>query len=269
LLFHHLDPLHIAPSGAYAIVGMGAFVAATTYGPLTAIIILFEMTNDYLIILPLMFSCVISTWLAKTLMRDSIYTMKLSRRGLRLRHGKEEQILESLQVKDVMRIDYDTINEKTHLQELINIMMAKRATHFPIVDNSKKLKGMLSIHDLKEVLQEERLSDILVAADIVNPQIDFITPDENLVEVMKRFGLHDIEQIPVVNNSRDLKLIGLLTKRDLLAAYNREILRVSDNYVKVVQEVEDSLRADYLELHRDYRLSSIHIPRAFVGKTLR
>jgi CIC family chloride channel protein len=99
---HALFPEVTASPGAYCIVGMGAVVSATTHGPMAAMLILFEMTGDYKIILPLMLSCIIGTIAAGRFYRDSIYTLKLIRRGVDIREGKEVSVLRSLYVKDVM-----------------------------------------------------------------------------------------------------------------------------------------------------------------------
>ena len=101
-IVHHLFPAVTASPGAYSIVGMGAVVAATTHGPLSAILILFEMTGDYKIILPLMITCIISRLMAGRLLKESIYTFKLIRRGVDIRAGREVNVLKSISVKDVM-----------------------------------------------------------------------------------------------------------------------------------------------------------------------
>jgi len=114
---HHLFPAVTASPGAYSIVGMGAVVAATTHGPLTAILMLFEMTGDYKIILPLMITCIISRLIAGRLLKESIYTFKLLRRGVDIRAGQEVNVLKSIQVKDVMNPEVETIAESLSLRE--------------------------------------------------------------------------------------------------------------------------------------------------------
>lgn len=89
MVVHTLFPMVTASPGAYSIVGMGAVVSATTHGPLAAILILFEMTGDYKIILPLMFSCIVGTIASSQLLRDSIYTLKLARRGIDIKKEKK------------------------------------------------------------------------------------------------------------------------------------------------------------------------------------
>ncbi|MFH2000664.1 MAG: chloride channel protein, partial [Planctomycetota bacterium] len=118
-LFHSLFPAITASSGAYALVGMGAFVSAATHAPLTAIMIIFEMTNDYKIILPLMFACIIGNMISSWLNPHSIYTMKLYRRGVNLLGGKDVNILTSLKVKSVVSSKFLTIRGNTHLGELL------------------------------------------------------------------------------------------------------------------------------------------------------
>ena len=94
---HRFFPELTGASGAYALVGMGALVAATTRAPITAILIIFELTSDYKLIVPLMESCIIATILASGLNKESIYTMKLVRRGIELFRGHERSVLRSMQ----------------------------------------------------------------------------------------------------------------------------------------------------------------------------
>ncbi|MBW1995953.1 MAG: chloride channel protein, partial [Deltaproteobacteria bacterium] len=115
---HTLFPELTATPGAYGLVGMAAVVGGTTHGPLTAILIIFEMTGDYKIILPLMTTCIISTVAGRQMMRESIYTLKLIRRGIDIRAGKEVNVLKSIPVKEVMNPNVETLTESLTMEQL-------------------------------------------------------------------------------------------------------------------------------------------------------
>ncbi|MBW1863034.1 MAG: chloride channel protein, partial [Deltaproteobacteria bacterium] len=146
-IVHYIFPGVTAFPGAYSIVGMGALVSGTTHAPLTAILILFEMTGDYKIILPLMISCIISAMASGHLSEESIYTLKLIRRGVNIKAGKDVNVLRSILVKEVMNPDVETMSESLTLGRLSERISKSKNNSFPVVDEDGKLAGILSYFD--------------------------------------------------------------------------------------------------------------------------
>ncbi|MDO9514967.1 MAG: chloride channel protein [Syntrophales bacterium] len=226
-LVHHLFPAFTATYGAYSLVGMGALVAGATHGPITAILILFEMTGDYKIILPLMLSCILSSVIASQIRQESIYTMKLIRRGINIRAGKEVNIMKSLLVRDAMTKDVVTVSENMHLNKLLEHTFSSKYSSFPVVDVGGLLSGIVTFQDFKEVVFEEGLGDLVVVKDIVIPDVITITRDESLDEALKKIGLKNIEQLPVVDENNPRKIVGILSRRDIFSAYNKALINKS------------------------------------------
>jgi len=226
-MVHLLFPNITATHGAYSLVGMGALVAGATHGPITAILILFEMTGDYKIILPLMLSCILSSVVASQIKRESIYTLKLIRRGADIRAGKEVNIMKSLLVKDAMTEDVSTVSENMPLNKLLKHTFASKYSSFPVVDNDGLLSGIVTFQDFKEVVFEEGLEDLIVVKDISIPNIITITRNQNLDEALKKIGLKNIEQLPVVDESNPRKIVGILSRRDIFSAYNKALINRS------------------------------------------
>ncbi|MEA1970744.1 MAG: chloride channel protein, partial [Thermodesulfobacteriota bacterium] len=204
-MVHHLFPDITATSGAYSLVGMGALVAGATHGPITAILILFEMTGNYKIILPLMLSCILSSIIASQIKRESIYTLKLIRRGTDIRAGKEVNVMKSLLVKDAMTKEVATVSENMHLNKLLKYTFSSKHSSFPVVDDSGLLSGIVTFQDFKEVVFEEGLGDLVVVKDISIPNVITITENKNLDEALKKIGLKNIEQLPVVDENNPQK----------------------------------------------------------------
>jgi CIC family chloride channel protein len=216
-------------SGAYALVGMGAMVAGTTQASLTAIIILFEMTGDYMIILPLMIAAIFATLVARGLQRDSIYTMKLSRRGVSLAGGREQELLGSLLVKDVMRTKFEFMRAEWNLKKVIKFAKSARKTGFPVLNSKGRLVGLLSFEELREVLwaskrETQELDSITCAYDICRADVPVLRPEDNLQEAMKKFGLRHSEILPVVRPGRTKKVIGIVSWQDTVDAYDKALL---------------------------------------------
>lgn len=221
---HFLFPGVTATSGAYSLVGMGAVLAAATHGPINGIIILFEMTGSYKIILPLMLSCIIAAVLSGQIRRESIYTLKLIRRGVDIRAGREVNVLRSLFVRDAMTKDVVTVPEDLPLPDLVRFTLEGRYSSFPVVDRQGLLSGIVTFQDFKEILFEEGLENLVVAGDIAVPGVITVTEGENLDRALRKIGFRNIEQLPVVAEGNPRKIVGILSRRDILSAYNKALV---------------------------------------------
>lgn len=226
---HRLFPALTAPSGAYALVGMGALVAGTTHAPITAILIIFELTDTYTVILPLMVSCIIATIVSTVLSHESIYTLKLVRRGLKIKAGLEESILMSLRVRDVITDRVQCLPENMPLDDLVANTLNSPYSYFPLVDEKGLMTGIISLQDLRlAITYQDELRGLIVARDVGTME-DLLTvvPDDNLYTVFQRFAQKRIEEMPVVDPEEPRRVVGMISQKDVLAAYNHEMLRRS------------------------------------------
>ncbi len=221
---HHLFPSFTATSGAYSLVGMGAIVAGTTHAPITAILILFELTDDYRIIVPLMMTCIISALTARQLQAESIYTMKLVRRGIDVRAGKEVTILKSLLVRNFMVRNVVSISENLSLSDLLILIKESAYSYFPVVNGKEELVGIISLQNIRPVLLEETLMDLVIAKDVMSEVVITMNSDQNLYEAMGKFESKDIDQIPVVDKHNPRKVMGMLKRTDVIRAYQNALL---------------------------------------------
>jgi CIC family chloride channel protein len=222
---HNLFPSVTASAGAYSLVGMGAIVAGTTHAPITSILILFEMTDDYRIILPLMMTCIISTITASQLQSESIYTMKLIRRGIDVRAGKEISILKSLMVKDFMSRNLVSISENLPLNDLLQLIKESTNSYFPVLNGKNELVGIISLQDIRPALLEESLMNLVIAKDMMREDVITLTSTQNLHDAMGKFGSRDIDQLPVVDKKNPNKVIGMLRRSDVINAYQNAVLK--------------------------------------------
>jgi CIC family chloride channel protein len=224
---HHIFPEVTAPPGAYSIVGMGAVVSGTTHGPLSAILILFEMTGDYKIILPLMIACITGCLASGQLLKDSIYTLKLARRGVNIRAGKEVNVLKSISVKDVMNPEVESVPEDITLGRLAEKMSKSKNNSFPVVDEEGNLTGILSFFDYRDAVFDENLKDLVVAKDIATRDVVTVSVEDNLYNAMEKITSKDFSILPVVSPSTQSQLLGVLTRRDIIGAYNKAVIKKS------------------------------------------
>ena len=224
---HTLFPGITASPGAYSIVGMGAVVSGTTHGPLSAILILFEMTGDYAIILPLMIACIIGSLASGRLLKDSIYTLKLARRGVNIRAGKEVNVLRSIYVKDVMNPEPETIPEGLNMGKLAEKISKSKYNSFPVVDENGNLTGILSFLDYREAAFDENLGDLVVAKELATNNVVTASTEDNLFDALEKITSEDFSILPVVSPEDSSTLLGILTRRDIIGAYNKALIKKS------------------------------------------
>jgi CIC family chloride channel protein len=220
LLANKVFPGFTAPPGAYVLVGMGALFAGTAHAPITSVLILFEMTDDYKIILPLMIAVVISHLISSVLSPDSIYTIKLRRRG-GLNGGKARaSVLDLILVADAMDTDFETVLFDEPVEELAKKFHGSHRRGFGVVDEEDRLTGIVTEYDLETALmagdaEGKRAGDIMTREPIT------CTPDQPLREVLGEFTTRDVGHIPVVRRDDPGKLLGVLRRREIIWAYGQ------------------------------------------------
>ena len=224
---HALFPGVTASPGAYSIVGMGAVVSATTHGPMAAILILFEMTGSYTIILPLMLSCIIGTIAAGQLFRESIYTLKMIRKGIDIREGKEVNLLRSMYVKDVMNSQVETVPEGLPLVDMAEKISKSKYNSFPMLDSENKLSGIISFNDYSEAIFDEDLKNIVVAKDLASTDLVTVTSNDNLYTALEKISRKDFSTLPVVSPDDPSELVGIITRRDIIGTYEKAVVKKS------------------------------------------
>lgn len=220
-------PFNSAPPGAYALVGMGAVFAAAAHAPLTAIIILFELTGDYRIILPLMLTVVVATLLSRKLLaRESIYTLKLSRRGIRIRSGRDVDLMRGVHVSEVMTTEVDSVSHDLTVVGFSGVLSKGRHRRFPILDDSGDLVGMVTASDLDQAIQADVPRNTTVSQ--IGKSLRGLVvayPDESIGDVLVKMGLRGLGRLPVVSRSNPRKLVGLIAREDIIRAYQIALTR--------------------------------------------
>ena len=224
VIVNQLFPGATASPGAYALVGMGGLVAAATHAPITAILIIFELTSEYTIILPLMITCIISTLLATYLKKVNIYTLKLMRRGVFLSQGREQNILQNILVESVMRPEVLIVKENAILTDIIRTFQDSNASYLQVVNRSDELSGVISFRDIRQILQEASLAHLIIAKDVATSPVITVKPKENLEEALRKLSSTGVSQLPVVDQDNPRKVIGTLDNKDINAAYDRAAL---------------------------------------------
>lgn len=251
--------------GGYALVGMGAVVAGATHAPITAILIIFELTADYKLILPLMAACIISTLLTTRSRRGSIYTTKLLRRGLDIRRGQELNLLKSLRVADVMSEEVATVNEDESLGSLLRAIAGSRHNTMYVVDAAHHLIGAVDPPELRDAASHAgALAELLVARELAVDSTPTAAPDQTLDVVSRVFKGRSVSELPVVDS--DGVLLGVVSRGHLIEAYNLELLK-KDMVAGIAGDIAASAREE-ITVGVGYKLAELDAPGSFLGRTI-
>ena len=229
-LANQLLPGLTAPPGAYALVGMAALFAAAAHAPITGIIILFEMTDNYRIILPLMFAVVVAHLMASAIYHDSIYSIKLRRRGALAAPQQEMGILDLLLVTDAMSPEFETVSPELTLEDMAEVASAGKVRSWLVVGPDEDLLGIVTESDLEAAIVSGRAEDATVR-DLMTTALTTCTPGEPLRTAFSRFADRAVYQIPVVEEDDPRKVAGVLRRNELLWAFKE----LADEHQRLLQ----------------------------------
>jgi CIC family chloride channel protein len=256
-----------SPVGGYALLGMGGFLAGVTRAPLLAIIMIFELTQNTAVLLPMMVVSVLAVLSARALQKESLYIENLRSAGIVWEKTPEATALSSLKVSDVMREDVKLVPRDMPLAEIVNAFLHSRSLYLYVGDEQGRLLGVVDLHDIKESLPERDISSLVIAEDLVS-QIPFVTPSEPLTSVNEKLWFRDLGQLPVVDSAEERRFLGIVTRRDLLGAFDREVLRHNRLVARVRMFREGGAEMDYFELPEKHRLVQVDVPPAIEGQTV-
>ena len=268
-LVQHLLPTVTAGSGAYALVGMAGVLSAATHSPLTALLLLFEMSGDYKIILPVMLVVTLATSVARSLERESLYSNALVQRGVKL-HRREDVIMRSHTVGEVMRpVDF-TLRESAPIGDVIAAFLTRGLVRAYVVDDAEKLVGEVSILDIQDP-EVRALGDLVNARDLARSEARAIRSTDTLADTLDELVWEERDELPAVDSGG--KLVGVVSRRDVPRVYTNELL--TEDFLGIADHASDGLGvgrpkvASQVHLHPGLVTERVPVPQAMAGLSLR
>jgi CIC family chloride channel protein len=251
----------VGPRGSYSLIGLGAFLAAVTHAPLTALFLLFEMTQlNYNVALPAMITTITALVVARSIESESIDTYALAREGKTLAIGKERLVLSQLPVASVMHKEVDVLSENATLADVLRRAGETAQATIPVVNSAGELAGLIVTHDLLGVLASGAdLGALVNAFDLARRNPPVVTPESNLDQAAQMMEYEALDEIPVVEHAHGGRFLGLISRSNVALAFNRVTVSLS------AQETGD--RGIFWAT--GYRVSRLEIPAGAVGKTIR
>lgn len=229
ILGHLLDRLHLMPAGStpasYALVGMAAVLAASMHAPLTAMLLLFELTRNYYVILPIMLAAILATAVSQLIDRDSIYTAKLRREGVLLGGSRDLTLLRKIAVSSVVRtpLPPEPIYASDPLTKLITLHANYSVPDFPVVDQSGKYIGMVTGADIRTALIDREAIPLLLVAELLRPDLPTIRVDESLDSVLDKFATHEVASLCLLDPASPEKPLALIARSKVMRRYQEAL----------------------------------------------
>ncbi|ACF14701.1 Chloride channel core [Chloroherpeton thalassium ATCC 35110] len=226
-LVHFIFPTFTATSGAYALVGMGAVTAGVMRAPLTVILILFEVTGKYEIVLPIMFAAVTATLIARVSYRHSMETYVLEKEGVRVGYGIALSVAENISILEVLRTNFVQFSEVTRAEKIINIFHNTSDTTYFVTNEAGGFRGVITLDEMRLLLSEGMIAG-LIAEDFCNKEVPVLYETSRLDEALKYFEIGDYDALPVVSKKTN-KLIGIVKHDTAFAYYRRQLKFYSED----------------------------------------
>lgn len=229
-IFHALIPGMVIQPGAYVIVGMAGFFSAISNAPISTILFVSEMTNSYHLLLPSLLVCTLSYILAR---KWTIYVQQVKSPVDSDAHRGDffVDVLSEIKVRELLPHlrKVNLIPEHMPFSRVRRVFSDSQQQYFPVVDKNQRLTGIFSINDIRGILFDQEIGDVVVARDVANSQIIVTRPSEDLNEVLKKFTMKNLNQLPVVQDDDPGVLLGMLDRREVIEFYNQRIQEVRTN----------------------------------------
>ncbi|MDY6987964.1 MAG: chloride channel protein [Thermodesulfobacteriota bacterium] len=233
-IFHSIMPGVVTEPGAFVVVGMAGFFAAVSNAPISTIIFVSEMTNSYHLLLPSLLVCSLAYLLTK---RWTIYEKQVSTRIDSNAHRGDffVDVLGTIRVNELMPKvrNVQLVPENMPLTAFREMFSSTDQHYFPVVNKERLLTGIFSINDIRGIIFDQSMGDLVVMKDVANPGIIVTTPSEDLNEVLKKFTIRNIQRLPVVKDENPRVLLGMLDRREVIEYYNQKVQEIKSSHQRV------------------------------------
>lgn len=250
----------------FVLVGMGAMLGGINSIPISAIMIIFEMTKDYAFILPLMLAVVMSTLIVQWKLKGTITARHLEEEGFEISSGRDSSVLKSMTVADVMQRDIFMVKSSLPVPSLVSQLVENPHNVVYTLDNNGEINGVISDNEIMPIITEyDTLSKMLVANDIAKADVTTVNENDNLDFVFKMLGVSSIHQFPVKDENG--KITGIVKRQDVISGYNKAtmMMNVKDSFATELRTLN---QATVSHVADGYSIIEKAVPRSFIGKTI-
>ena len=224
-IVHALSPAYTEGYGAYALVACGALTAAALQAPLTVMLIVFEMTADYHIMLPLMIACSVATMVTRSFGRASVFTEALEERGIETHWGREQSWMRSVPITQIPWRAIPRVSEHAKLEELKQVYTGSGKGCVQVVDDEGDMVGIVTFGDLQQWLIDPSLDQVVVASEVANRNVLAVRESDSLLDAIHILDSEEFEQMPVVSDANPRRVLGILSRNAIFSTYHKLIVK--------------------------------------------
>ncbi len=221
---HAISPEYSETFGGYALVASGALTAAALQAPMTIIIMVFELSSDYQIMLPLMAACIVATLVKRAFGRESVFTERLLEEGIETSWRLERSWLRSIKVDTIPRKPIPSVPESAPLSELKKVYVESGKGCVQVTDEDGLMVGIVTFSDLQKWLLDSSLDDVVVASEVANRNVLTVNEDSSLLDAIHVLDRETFEQMPVMARDNPRKMLGVLSRNAVFSTYHRLIV---------------------------------------------
>jgi CIC family chloride channel protein len=247
----------------FAFVGMAGLCAAVTHAPVTAVVLVFELTGHYELVLPIMLCSITASVVARMIDEDSYYTEALRSKGQDLPTGLEELALKTTYVRDVMRTQVATVRDVSTFDEVMERLSRERTDSLYVLDEHGALVGCIQLHDVKNFINDPTLSSVVIAADLTRPAVT-ASPDDSLAALLPQFDDPNTTEI-AVTQANPRKLLGCVRQQDVIAGFRAEVLGQNR---RARLRSGDRRKSDHVDLPIGWELAELSVPAEWHGLSI-
>ncbi|MEP0861884.1 MAG: chloride channel protein [Ignavibacterium sp.] len=251
------------------LISMGAMLGGIHTIPITAIMMIFEMTQDYSFILPLMLAVISSTLLVQIAIKGTVQKRKLENEGYSFQQNDNYSVLNEIKIEEIPLKEIHLVNENTNLTAIVSKFLEMPENVLYVIDQNKKLVGFIQEKEIRPILNDfEIVKDVLVAKDISNPKVICIDSKSNLDDALRLMMKYNLSEIPVVNKSAEIEeILGILTLQDIQSILTKESFK-NQFTSSLATELKTLQTRQTIKVSDEYSIKEIKVPDSLVGKTL-
>jgi len=257
-----LVPITAGERATFAFVGMAGLCAATMHAPVTAVVLVFELTGHYELTLPVMLCSIVASITASLIDEDSYYTAAIKAKGEQLPGGLEDMAIRTTFVRDVLRRDCVTVRDTAHFGEVMALLGEHRGDTLYVTDAGDALIGRIELQDVKHFLNDPSLTDAVIAADLTRPVVT-ARPEDSIATVMRHFDDPELREIAVVTPKQPPRLLGRVLHQDVITTLGSEVLGQQRRSAKV--SLDGRSAGDDLRLPAGYAVHTLPVPDTWIG----
>ncbi|MFL0683700.1 CIC family chloride channel protein [Algoriphagus aquaeductus] len=210
------------PLAHFTLVAMCGVMAGVQHAPLSAIFLIAELTGGYELFVPLMFVSAISFITKTSFQKDSLYTLQLKAQGKHLPETKDQELLETISITQVIERDLLPIHPEAHLEDLIERVKISKRNIFPVVDEAQTLHGIITLDDIRDIMFDPEKQKTVLIRQLMHSPPEILFSTENMQSAMEKFERSGAWNLPVLEEN---KYLGFVSKARIFNAYRKRLIR--------------------------------------------